>query len=150
MAVFEVANRADRRCAALADRHYNRRAVGARQFVPPGKPLVLFRPGVLWVTLAQLHQDHAWPGAWVCSIFRNETSWLSSALIRTAVDRTIAEWGPLPTPHRMITFVDAAKTAARRSRHAGAGACFRHAGWSEIGRTKGGHGRAELLVLQCP
>lgn len=143
-------NRADPRGRELADRHYNRRRIGSPQFVPPGKPLVLYRPGVLWVSLEQVYQDHEWPGAWVCSIFRNESRELSSDLIRSAVARTIAEWGPLPAPHRMITFVDPAKTTTRRSTRSLAGACFRHAGWLEIGRTKGGHGRAELLVLQCP
>lgn len=146
---WRIANRADPECRILSDRHYTRRTVGSAQFVAPGRPLVLHRPGAVWVTLEQKHQDHAWPGAWVCSIFRNESPTLSSLLIRSAVEATVAAWGPLPTAG-LITFVDAGKTVRGRSARSQPGACFRHAGWIEAGRTPGGHGRPSLVVLRAP
>jgi len=41
MSPWYVSNRADPRALPLADAHYNRQKVGAAQFVPPGKCLVL-------------------------------------------------------------------------------------------------------------
>ena len=43
--------RADPRGAAIADRHYNRQSVGADQFVPPGRCMVLRHDDdALWIT----------------------------------------------------------------------------------------------------
>lgn len=101
-------HRADPRARPLADRHYNRQKVGAPQFVPPGRCLVLLTPqaDALWVTSWPFarYVRHAWPGAWVCSLFRNESPALSSALITAAVAHTRAEWPDVP-PLGMVTFV---------------------------------------------
>lgn len=82
---WELADRADPHGASIADRHYNRQKVGSPQFVPPGTCLVLTMPSALWITSwpkAEFVQ-HAWPGAWMCSAFRNEDrTHLSSDLIR--------------------------------------------------------------------
>lgn len=68
--------RADPRALPLADRHYPRRVVGSGQFVAPGSPVVLLTGdgSALWVSLLQRAEfvDHAWPGAWMCSLFRDE------------------------------------------------------------------------------
>lgn len=77
--------RADPAGAAVADRHYSRQKIGAAQFVPPGACLVLMADGpALWVTSwpRAEYVKHAWAGAWMCSIFRNEGPLLSSELIR--------------------------------------------------------------------
>ena len=128
----------------MADRHYNRQSIGADNFVPPGRCLVLKRPQAFWVTSWPFAEyvKHAWAGAWVCSAFRDESPHpkdvLPSELIRGAVAATIAHW--TPPPLGMITFVDASKTKRKRD----PGRCFRKAGFVEVGRTKV-HG---LIALQ--
>ena len=144
--------KADPEALPLADRHYNRRAVGSSQFGPPGELLafVAARPArALWVSLRQRPEfvKHAWPGAWMCSTFRNEGAGLSSELIVEAVAATRGAWGD-PPGGGMITFIDEVKTTKGRSRRSLPGACYRYAGWVEVGRTKGGHGRSSLVVLQ--
>lgn len=139
---WQVVTRADRRAAALADRHYSRKTPGASQFVPPGRCLVLLTPAAdaLWVSSwpYPCYVAHAWPGAWVCTLFRNESPLLSSLLIREAVAATCYKWGQ-PPPQGMITFVDSAKVRHKRD----PGRCFRKAGFRPAGLTKSG-----LLVLQ--
>jgi hypothetical protein len=133
----------DKRVRALADRHYPTRApkassTRARTVGPPGERLVFVTEDgkAGWITLRQKPEatDHEYPGAWVCSMFRNEGSALSSELVREAVELTVERWGPL-TREGFISFVDAKKTAGRRSRSALPGHCFRCAGWREIGRS---------------
>lgn len=134
--------RADPAARILADRHYNRQAHGAAQFVPPGRCLVLLTAdrAAVWVTSWPLPQyvRHAWPEAWICSIFRNEGAGLSSDLITWAVAHTRAEW-PLVPAGGIVTFVDPVKTRRKRD----PGRCFRRAGWQHVGFTAGG-----LYVLQ--
>lgn len=122
-------------CRALADRHYPRESVGAVMFTPPGRKVVLRTAcgGAYWVSLYQQHVDHAWPGAWVCSAFRNETGWWSSALITEALAATRDEWGE-PPAQGLVTFVDPVATAARRSRRHRPGHCFRVVGFEEESR----------------
>lgn len=127
--------RADDEAREFADRHYNRQKVGAKQFVPPGRCLVLKTSQAFWITSWPFAEyvKHAWPGAWVCSAFRNEgNDYLSSDLIRAAVAATRFKWA---TPSEgMITFVDEDKV--RPKRHPGY--CFLKAGFKKAGRTKGG------------
>jgi len=135
--------RADPDARAIADRHYNRQKVGAKQFVPPGRCLVLRMRGALWITSWPFAEfvHHAWPGAWVCSAFRNESSgMLSSHLIIDAIAATRATW-PDPLEHGMITFVDADEVKRKRD----PGRCFLRAGFENTGWTKGG-----LVALQMP
>lgn len=84
--------KADPAVVPIADRHYNRQKIGAAQFVPPGRALVLKLEdaSAFWVTSWPFaeYTRHAWAGAWVCSAFRNESAHLSSALIRDAVAAT--------------------------------------------------------------
>jgi hypothetical protein len=126
----------------LADRHYNRQHIGVPQFVPPGRCLVLLTPDAdaLWVTSWPFAEyvKHAWAGAWVCSMFRNESAHLSSDLIREAVAITRDYWPDVP-PLGIVTFVDTTKTRRKRD----PGRCYRRAGWNPCGTTKGG-----LVALQ--
>lgn len=121
-------NRADPIARDIADRHYNRQKIGAEQFVPPGRCLVLVIPGAaLWITSWPFAEyvKHAWPGAWVCSAFRNERPdrYLSSTLITQAIAATRDKWS-VPDLG-MITFVDPSKTKRKRD----PGRCFRKAGF---------------------
>jgi hypothetical protein len=135
-------HRADSDVVPLADRHYNRQKVGAPQFAPPGRCLVLkTRPvDAFWITSWPYAEyvRHAWAGAWVCSAFRNEGERLSSDLIRDAVRATRAEYGD-PPALGMITFVDGSQVRRKRD----PGRCYRRAGFNPCGMTKGG-----LVALQ--
>lgn len=134
---WQVSNRFDPVACRIADRHYNRRKVGSPQFVPPGRNLVLLTESAdaLWVTSWPFAEyvRHEWPGAWVCSLFRNEGDELSSELIREAVAATRWRWPDIPS-QGFVTFVNRGKT--RPKKHPGY--CYRMAGWHEIGKTKGG------------
>ena len=142
-----VSHRADPDAVALADRHYNRQKPGSPQFVPPGRCFVLLSEcrRAVWVTSWPFaeYAKHAWAGAWVNSIFRNEGAGLSSALIRSAVAATRAHWSP-PTLG-IVTFVDAAKV-----RSTNPGCCYKHAGWQRAGTTKGGLIAWQQLPEQMP
>jgi hypothetical protein len=145
---WHLSDRADPAAKKLADRHYNRQSPDSPQFVPPGRCIVLRteEADAFWITswpLAQ-HVRHAWPGAWVCSAFRNESPHLSSALIVEAVAATRAFW--VPPALGMITFVDAAKTRRKRD----PGRCFRRAGFEHVGYTKGGLYAFQLLPSAMP
>ncbi len=126
--------RADPAGAALADRHYNRQKVGAPQFVPPGRCVVLrtLAADALWVTSWPLAEyvKHQWAGAWVNSCFRNESPGLSSAMIREAVAATRSVWPDVP-PQGLITFVDVPKVRAKRN----PGYCYLCAGFRLVGET---------------
>lgn len=139
---WHLSHRSDPRALPLADRHYNRQKVGSPQFVPPGRCVVLLTAGAgaLWVTSWPFPEyvRHDWPGAWVCSCFRNESPLLSSALIREALAATRSVWPAVP-PLGMVTFVNAAKVRRKRD----PGYCFLKAGFVRVGRTKGG-----LLAFQ--
>ena len=85
----------------LADRHYNRQHVGAPQFVPPGRCLVLLHGApatALWVTSWPFGEyvKHRWPGAWMCSVFRREGGGMASDLILAALAATRAHFGEPP------------------------------------------------------
>lgn len=135
--------RADQRSRLIADRHYNRQTVGATQFVPPGRCVVLRSDeggGALWVTSWPFAEyvQHAWAGAWINSCFRNEGAGLSSELIREAIAATRYYWQDIPELG-MITFVDAGKVRRKRD----PGRCYIRAGFKHVGETKGG-----LLTFQ--
>jgi len=153
---WALTNRVDARVRALADRHYSRKTPGAEQFAPPGWVVVLVTPdgSAGWVSLRQRAEfvDHQWPGAWLCSLFRNERPDrdLSSELITEALAATRAEWGE-PSAQGVVTFVDPERVRAKRD----PGRCFRRAGFREVARIAPSHGRGPRVVLQlgaaqCP
>jgi len=139
MSPWRTSDRADPAALPLADRHYNRQKPGTPQFVPPGRCLVLLTAdrSAVWVTSWPYPQyvRHAWGGAWVNSLFRNEGQGrhLSSDLITWAVAHTRAEWPEVPGLG-IVTFVDASRVRRKRD----PGRCYRKAGWSHVGFTAGG------------
>ena len=155
---WQTSWRADQDARVIADRHYNRQKVGAKQFAPPGRCVVLVIPlEAFWITSWPFSRyvKHAWAGAWVCSAFRNERPdlHLSSSLITEALAATLAafrtdetqyrarngypdDWsGPVapdywsPPPLGMITFVDRDKTRPKRD----PGRCYLKAGFHVSG-----------------
>lgn len=147
--IWERSHRFDRRALPLADRHYNRRKVGSPQFVPPGRCIVLLTgtADALWVTSWPFAEyvRHAWPGAWICSCFRNESPHLSSGLILQAIAATRHIWGD-PPALGMVTFVDPEKTRRKRD----PGRCYRRAGFRVVGETKGGLVALQLHPSEMP
>ena len=147
---WRVSDRCDPAARPLADRHYNRQSVGAPNFVPPGRCLVLKagRPvSALWVTSWPFaeYTKHAWAGAWVNSTFRNEGGGLSSELIRAAVAATRWRWPSVPTLG-LVTFVDSTKVKHKRD----PGRCYIRAGFRRAGFTKGGLHALQLLPDDMP
>jgi hypothetical protein len=132
--------RADPVVRELADRHYNRQEIGAAQFVPPGRCLVLKTAdgNAAWVTSWPIadYVQHEWAGAWVNQMFRNERPdlYLSSDLIGFAVAHTRAKWPRVPELG-IVSFVDATRTRRKRD----PGRCYRRAGWRHVGFTESDH-----------
>lgn len=144
-----LSHRADPVVVPLADRHYNRQKIGSPQFAPPGRCLVLKTAAVdaFWITSWPYAEyvKHAWAGAWVCSAFRNESEHLSSELIREALAATIAKYVEVPALG-LVTFVNATKTRKKRD----PGRCYRKAGFSHVGYTKGGLVALQILAADMP
>lgn len=113
----------DDECRRLADRHYSRRTIGARQFLYSGRKIVIRNCegsvlfGWLWP-----HDDKRMDGqtGYNCAIFRNESERRSSDLILECEAIAFERWGP----NRMYTYVNPAKI-----RSANPGYCFKQAGW---------------------
>lgn len=147
-AYWRESHRADVEAVALADRHYNRQHVGSSQFVPPGRNLCFATTDAraVWTTSWPFAEyvKHAWAGAWVNSIFRNEGPVLSSDLILEAIACTRWTWEPPPLG--MVTFVDAGKVRRKRD----PGRCYRRAGFEHVGYTKGGLWAFQLLPDAMP
>ena len=126
----------DPRAAALADRHYSRRTIGAPQIMPPGETLVLVTPGgdavFGWWRPHPRSGLKAMNGldGWTCTIFRNEGAVLSSALILDA-ERDLLAAGVTVGPDGLITYVFDARVRRKRD----PGRCFRKAGWRVTGRS---------------
>lgn len=138
---------------ALADRHYNRQKIGSTRFIPPGRCIVLVHQdgGAVWGVSYPFAQyvRHAWAGAWINSIFRNESGDLSSALITSAIAATLCmarekDWD-VPDLG-LITFVDDSKTRHKRD----PGRCYRKAGFREVGATQSGLVALQLLPADMP
>lgn len=133
-----LTHKGDRSCRLLVDRHYSRQTVGSPQFCRPGRNLVLRTAtgNAVWVTWSGIRDDGLL--AWECTIFRNESTYLSSDMIRIAVAATIDEWGQ-PPPDGIITYVDQLKV-----RSSNPGYYFLSAGFHKLGFSK----RRKLLLLQ--
>ena len=125
-------NHFDFECAQLADRHYSRRTIGARQFLYSGRKLVL-RDAAGFVLFGWLWPDESMrldkQTGYFCAIFRNESQRRSSEIILEAETMAFAKWGP----NRVFTYVDGAKIKSPNP-----GYCFKKAGWAKIGMSKGG------------
>ena len=151
--IWRLSHRFDAASLPLADRHYNRRKVGSPQFVPPGRCIVLRSADdrALWVTSWPFAEfvRHAWPGAWVNSLFRSEGAGTASSLIREAVSATRSIWKPPELG--MISFVDPTKVpgVSRRGKML-YGYCYLKAGFQHIGYTKGGLWAWQMLPDDMP
>ena len=144
---WSLSYRADPAARLLADRHYSRQKPGSTQFVPPGRCLVLKHAEAIWVTSWPFPEyvKHAWPGLFVCSIFRNESTILSSTLICEALAVTRWKWPDMPDGG-MVTFVNAEKVRKKRD----PGRCFLKAGFRRVGTTKGGLIALQLQAARFP
>lgn len=130
---WERVTKFDPRTAALADRHYSRRTVGSPQFMPPGQTIVLYLPDAVFgwwrpdpssgiVAMNKLD-------GWTCTIFRNESGFLSSELILDA-ERALVGYADDCGPDGMLTYVWDSKIASSNP-----GYCFKRAGWRKRGRS---------------
>jgi len=111
-----------------------------------------YKAEALWVTSWPFAQyvKHAWAGAWVNSLFRNESAYLSSDLIRAAVSHTRAFYGT-PPDLGMITFVDPKHVNPTKRRGTILyGYCYLLAGFRHVGFTKGGLWAWQLLPDEMP
>jgi hypothetical protein len=112
---WQRTKKSDTTCVALADRHYSRVTIGAKQFTRPGENIV-FRTAdgsALWVSWrSQFNRKDGFGKAWECQIFRNESDITSSLLIKEAIEKTIEIWGPLPSDG-MITYVSPTKVKSQ-------------------------------------
>lgn len=151
--LWTPSHRADPAALVLADRHYNRQKIGSPQFVPPGRCVCLVTEckRAVWVTSWPFAEyvRHAWPGAWVNSIFRNEGAGRASDLIRQAVAVTRSIWEPPPLG--LISFVSPKHVKATVVRgeplH---GYCYLKAGFTHVGFTKGGLWAWQMLPEAMP
>jgi hypothetical protein len=139
--------RTDRRARELADRHYPRQTLGAVDFMSSGRTFVLLaeqdeEQRATWGAIENL--DPVGGRHFRVSIFRNETTWLSSWLVESATALTITRWrrrfGWNGTPP-LRTEIDPRKTRRKRD----PGRCFRKAGWRVVGETSKG-----LVLLEAP
>ena len=153
---WEISHRADRRVLPLADRHYNRQKIGTSQFVPPGRCVVLWHSSdagqAFWVTSWPFAEyvRHAWPGAWICSAFRNESTHCASALITEALSVTRGMFGD-PPAMGCITFIDRKHVKPIKVRGCKTwGRSYEKAGFRHVGFTKGGLMAMQLLPDSMP
>ncbi len=135
IATWQRVTKFDPRTAAIADRHYNRRAVGSNQFMPPGQTVILlssceravfgwWRPHPDCGFKAKNNRD-----GWTCSIFRNEGAGLSSRLILDA-EEFLVSLGVSCGPDGFLTYVWRAKVASPNP-----GYCFKMAGYNKVGES---------------
>ena len=133
--------RFDQECRALADRHYSRQKPGTPQFSPPGELLIL-RDACGDVVLAFIRQRYRKDGqrGVYCSIFRNESARLSSAILLESEATVRVRWGAV----RLFTFIDPAKVKSPNP-----GYCFKMAGWQFEGiNPKRQHILAKILFAE--
>lgn len=132
MSCWTLSHKYDRTGAALADRHYSRRKVGAPQFMPPGETVVLVRPDTVfgWWRPHPRSGLKAMNGldGWTCTIFRREglDAPLASEMI---LDAELALEGRTCGPSGLLTYVAECKV-----RSPNPGYCFLQAGYRRIGR----------------
>lgn len=115
--------RNDAEARALADRHYSRQTPGSRDFVGPGRTIILRDLAGTWLFVWR-RTRYRLDGqtGWECALFRNESGRLSSDIILECEG-----W----VSGRLFTYVD-----PLRVRSVNPGYCFLCAGWRRSGRSK--------------
>jgi hypothetical protein len=125
-------------CLALYERHYScyRYRDGRKRkiFCGPGEKIVLRTAKADAVFVWRKFIDASGQQGVNCAVFRNESPWLSSELIRQADAVADFCW----RRERHYTYVNPQGIRSRNP-----GYCFMAAGWRKCGFTKGG-----LLVLE--
>ena len=122
----------DPEMAFLADRHYSRRTVGARQFLYNGRKIVIRNAegtvlfGWMWPQESMRMDGQR---GYNCAMFRNESRRKASDIILECEQIAVKQWGP----HRMYTYVDPRKTQVIKYRGQRiVGFCFMKAGWKPL------------------
>jgi hypothetical protein len=122
----------------MYDRHYSARHYKdgrkPKLFVGPGEKMVLMTEKMDALFVWRKFIDASGQQGVNCAVFRNESSVLSSELIREAVVIAEKRW----PNERFYTYVN-----PRRIKSSNPGYCFKMAGWTCAGITKG-----KLLVLE--
>jgi hypothetical protein len=144
-----LTDQADPRAIELADKHYSRKHKGSAGVMPPGRMVVLLTEdgnavwGTSWPYAAMLRRTWA-TESWMCTIFRNESPFLSSELILEAIAATRWIWGE-PPRDGMVTLIDAKKIKSTNP-----GYCYKMAGFQRIGFAKKGHTILQMLPEAMP
>lgn len=152
--IWRPSNRFDPRARVLADRHYSRQKPGSPQFMPPGSCRVLIAENeraVFGLSFPKPeYVKHAWAGAWITSIFRNESAGpLASEMIRDALAVMQSHYA-IPALG-CVTFVDPKMVPGVPVRGERVkGFCFMMAGFRCVGETKGGKLAWQLLPSDFP
>ncbi len=134
-------HKGDPRCIALADKHYSRQSPGSPQFCRPGYNLVLYAADARGATVFVWWRPRWDVGrkdglrAIECTIFRNESGYLSSFLIDQAVACLLC-WFRYDG-ESIITSVNSEKTRSGRAAGSLPGKCFRAAGWVDLEHRQG-------------
>lgn len=146
-------DKGDPRCRELADRHYTRQTPGHPMWCRPGWNQVLyaeqrivahrsaafcwFRPK--WESGIRGTERKDGLRAIECALFRNQTRYRSSALIREAI-AILMGWEhalDVAWPDGIITGISSEKTRGGRHVDHDPGWCFREAGFVEFEHAKG-------------
>lgn len=158
--IWQRTNAFDIAVSRLADKHYNRQTIGARQFSPNGQKIVLYIPAADWpfhVAAAWVwhrpHPDKAqrmdgYDGFYNNSLFRNESTYLSSDLIKEAIQWAIDIWG-LPSKG-FDTYVWPEKLRQPEHQYRKpklAGYCYLKAGWHDSDQWTKDHKKKRLYFL---
>jgi hypothetical protein len=152
--IWRASHRADTPARLLADRHYNRQKPGTPQFMPPGRAMVLKASNHKAVFGLSFpfpeYVKHAWAGAWINSIFRNEDAGpLASDMILDALAIAQTKWA-VPALG-CVTFVDPKHVLGVPVRGERVkGFCYMMAGFKLVGETKKGLLAWQMLPQDMP
>jgi hypothetical protein len=156
-----ITNKADDRPRLLADRHYSRQRPGHPMWTRPGYNMILYAQQANGRAAAFCWWRPKWevgiPGTSrkdglrciECTLFRNETRFRSSDLIREAT-AIVMDWNrakDVEWPDGLITGVNSQKTAGGRNPQSPPGHCFLMAGWEPFAH-RGSKDRADVW-LRC-
>lgn len=143
----------------LKRRHYPRQNKDGEGILAPGERFLLWHDdrhfGGTGKHAAWGVVRNRFHGRWYFrnSFFRNESSTLSSELIREATKQTFLLWHrryhAIPS-EPLRTEVDIEATRSRRSKRHPPGHCYLMAGWRHVGDIEPGHGRPAQAIFYAP